>query len=144
MPFAVRMDHTSPEFEEGLLEDCGLLSTRYPDGWVLRLHELGDFFDTDYVRFWETMLDVFQPLHIFGYSHRKGRIGGALDNLTSDRFRIMDSDGAHRSKVRQPAIVSSEPVPGYVTCPQQEERTPSCITCGLCMNGRTPIRFIDH
>ena len=147
MPFAVRMDHQSSDFEKCLIQDLSLLATRHPDGFVIRLHELGDFFSVEYVEFWRSMLDSFENLHIFGYSHCNGAIGKALDNLQfdhPDRFRIMTSDDTVLSDVRPSARVSGETIKHYVTCPQQEKRTPSCITCGLCMNGRTHIRFLPH
>lgn len=150
MNMATRVDHTSPEFESAVRTDVDVLADRYPKGFVVRLHELGDFFSVDYVVMWAELLERHHPLHIFGYSHRTGDIGEALDavqNKHALRFNIMDSDAEHGTGVRPVAVVAPEGT-GFgtkvVTCPEQTGRTMSCATCGLCMNGRTNIHFLPH
>jgi len=144
-PFALRKDHNSPEFYEGLESDLEILSTRNKDGFVVRLHELGDFFSVEYVEFWQSMMLAHSGLKIFGYSHCTGEIGNELDKtfkLFENRFHIMDSNATHDTGVRPTAIVGERE--GHVVCPQQTKKTPSCITCGLCMNGFTKISFLPH
>jgi hypothetical protein len=145
MPYAIRKDHRSPEFYSGITSDLEILSARYPGGFVLRLHELGDFFSVEYVTFWQSMLLAYEGLRIFGYSHCTGEIGNELDEtfkLFEGRFNIMDSDATHRTGIRPTAVVGS--MDDHTCCPQQTKKTPSCITCGLCMNGFTKISFLPH
>jgi hypothetical protein len=147
MPHAVRMDPKAKGFKKAMLADIDVLSKRYPKGYVIRLHELGDFFSVDYVKFWEGLLIDNPRLNIFGYSHQSGAIGAEIDRVFIDhpgRFNIMDSDGAHGTGIRPTATVSEDALEGATDCPQQTKRTPSCITCGLCMNGRTNVRFYPH
>jgi len=143
----VRMDPKAKGFKPAILKDLTTLSKRYPRGYVIRLHELGDFFSVEYVRFWERQLVENPELNIFGYSHQSGEIGDEIDRVFLDykgRFNIMDSDGSHGTGIRPIATVSEIDVPWATDCPQQTKKSMSCITCGLCMNGRTPVRFFPH
>ena len=155
MPFAKRMNPRSKCFRNALQADLNKLSKRHKRGYVVRLHELGDFFSSEYVRFWRDMLKLHSGLSIFGYSHQRdsrkfGRIGTALDKVFLQhrgRFNIMDSDASHGTGVRPVAQVLDEGEtsrPGLITCPQQTKRSRSCVTCGLCMNGQTEVAFLRH
>jgi hypothetical protein len=157
MPFADRNDHESPEFYNTLERDVDYLNTKHPDGFAIRLHELGDFFSTDYVSFWEMLLCTYPALNAFGYSHTTGAIGDMLDMLyvcyatdERPRFAIYDSDNSHGSGVRPTASTIKhvpedfKPPRGTVVCPQQLKKTASCATCGLCPSGDVNLLFITH
>ena len=70
MPFAHRFDHTSPMFYSDLTDQLRKLSLKHKgEGFVVRLHVLGDFFDEQYVKYWELSLNQLPELHAFGYTH---------------------------------------------------------------------------
>jgi len=154
MPFAHRYN-PGPGLVQALADDVATLSGRYPPGFVVRLHVLGDFYSCEYVDTWRTLLARFRPLHVFGYTHRKpgDPIGDRVADVVQaypDRFRVLRSDpdpaagpdplpGAHTLQAG-----ATDPVPGSVVCPEQIGRTASCLTCGLCMNGRTSVSFLLH
>ena len=45
MPFAHRFDHTDPNFISNLEQQLSSLNDKHTEGFVVRLHVLGDFFD---------------------------------------------------------------------------------------------------
>ena len=148
MPFAIRYA-VGPGFFPAVDLDLDTLSNRttraHRPGFVVRLHELGDFPNHDYIDYWVNALEAFPLLHIFGYSHHVGAMADHLDDVWDQypgRFIVRDSDGVHGTGPRIPAVVGARP--GFVPCPQQRAQTPSCITCGLCMNNHTPISFDAH
>jgi hypothetical protein len=152
MPFAHRYDHTHADFYRILDEDLDVLARKYPDGFVVRLHVLGDFFSTKYVQFWYKQLQKHLNLRIFGFTHRNkdGAIGKHLQDVHADfgtRFVIRWSD---RPDLTFSANVikdlSTEPETGkQVVCPQQMGKTAGCNTCGLCWSQpKRQILFVEH
>lgn len=151
MPFATR-HKPGKQLEEALRADVQHLSKKHPKGFVVRLHVLGDFYSAAYVAYWSRLLLTYRPLHLFGYTHWPAdhEIGKAVTQLVQhfqDRVAFRRSD---RTDVTDPlpgamTIGKEEPaVPGTVICPEQTGRTASCTTCGLCMDLRTSVSFIDH
>lgn len=151
MPFAKRYQ-PGPALETALVQDLSSLSARHPDGFVIRLHVLGDFYSTDYVAFWQACLTRFPALRIFGYTHWPAQhpIGHALTHLVltnADRVALRRSDGDRQTDFLPVAMTvgrDAPAVPGTVLCPEQTGQTASCTTCGLCMNGHTSVSFRDH
>jgi len=145
MPVAVRKDAFAPGFLGHLEEDVKALAWRYRGrGFLVRLHELGDFYDFEYVNFWERMLEKYPKLAIYGYSHRNGEIGKKLDEMFlrwKTRFAVMDSNAAMGSWVRPIANTTEK---GGMLCRYQAGKVPSCSMCGTCMNGKTFVRFNIH
>ena len=73
MPFAHRYEH-GELLETRLTDQLTYLARKYPGGFVVRLHILGDFYSVDYVSFWASALKTFPSLHIFGYTaHTTGK-----------------------------------------------------------------------
>ena len=155
MPFAVRFNHKSNGFLDVLEHDIDLLAKRNVNGFSVRLHELGDFYSLEYVAFWERMLIKHNSLHVFGYTHKTGPIGDAIEKLYHDffgRFVIRNSDDSMRKELRLSpywtAKGSKRPSANYegsgIVCPQQTGKSNSCADCGLCMNLKTNIAFIGH
>ena len=147
-PFAIRYA-VGPGLLLAFDHDLETLTNRatraHRPGFVVRLHELGDFPDHDYIDYWVHALEAFPLLHVFGYSHHTGALADHLDAVWDQypgRFVVRDSDAVHGAGPRTPAVVGARP--GFVPCPQQRTQTPSCITCGLCMNTTTPISFDAH
>ena len=54
------------QLEEALEADLRLLAGRHPQGFAIRLHRLGDFYDLHYLRRWAAWLEAIPGLHAFG------------------------------------------------------------------------------
>lgn len=153
MRHAHRYRH-GPALEAALAKDVAHLTAKYPEGVVVRLHVLGDFYSTAYVEHWGRLVRQYPALHVFGYTHREAGtpIGDAvtrLVQLSEGRVRILRSHGFSSEDPLPRAVVvpkgSTAPHPATdVLCPEQTGKTESCLTCGLCMNGRTRVSFLDH
>lgn len=160
MPFAHRFDHTDPNFKPYLEEQLEELNKKHPEGFVVRLHVLGDFYDALYITQWQIWLYKYDNLRVFGYTHHhpKSTLGGMVNNVNRiypDRFRIRFS-GA--SSVDFSAFVEEHhtlsPVRSRWTdesghnlvpvCPEQQNKTASCATCGYCWASDKPIVFLEH
>ena len=140
MPFANRIDHKNTEFLTLLKDEISGLAGKYPLGFVIRLHVLGDFYSVGYVNFWSKQLKKYPNLHLFGYTHREkhSSIGKQLINLNGDRCWIRWSDAGGLFSANCP------PKQGDIVCPEQTGRTKSCLTCGLCWSITKPIGFLEH
>lgn len=151
VPFAKRYE-PGPQLEAAITTDLETLSTRHPEGFVVRLHVLGDFYSVAYVQHWAQLLLEFPALHIFGYTHwpLAHPIGQAVTGLATacpDRVALRRSDRTDATDPLPGAMTIAKgapPVPGTVVCPEQTGQTESCTTCGLCMNTKTAVSFIDH
>ena len=155
MPLARRHRHGADL--EGLLDqELEGLQKVYPEGFVVRLHQLGDFYSVDYVRRWAEWLDRFPALHVFGYTAwpLTSEIGGKLRILAAkrwDRFAIRTS--APESLGGMDAVTAwkmpegDHTEEGAIVCPAQTGKTSCCGSCGLCWadaaKDRT-IAFIAH
>jgi len=149
MPFAHRFKHGAAlvgRLERELKE----LQKRYPKGFAVRLHVLGDFYSVAYVERWASWLEQFPALHIWGYTARLPRvdpIGDAVESLRTNpalgaRFRIRFSGGG-RANLALSADPAEWDTPGFA-CPEQTGRLPSCGACGLCWESPLNVRFVSH
>ena len=152
MPFGTRYAPT-PELPDTITKDVKFLSGKFPEGFVVRLHILGDFYSVPYVEHWNRLVLNYPALHIFGYTHwpQDTEIGQAVQQLVLDypgRVSILrsDADGNPEDVLARAMTVErgAEAAPGTVMCPEMVGKTESCVTCGLCMNSRTSVSFIDH
>jgi hypothetical protein len=143
-PFRSRQDYTEPSFFPRLKLELDKLEKKYPHGYVIRLHVLGDFSSLTYTQQWILWLARYQGLHIFGYTHHKptSRIGKLISqgNTFTDRFRVRFSD----SNVPFSARVETLDKATGIVCPEQTGKTESCLTCGLCWAIDKPITFLPH
>lgn len=131
--------------EDKLREEIATLALYYPNGFVIRLHVLGDFYSLQYVELWADLLTRYQNLHIFGYTARKDcPIGIAIDVLNSGLWgdRVWIRKSMKESFHGLSAVEIPSPV--AITCPQQTGKTKACITCGLCWSVTRPIHFLNH
>lgn len=117
------------------------LSLRHPGGFVVRLHNLGDFQSIDYALWWLALLDQFPLMRIFGYTaHELGTpIGDLLWSASEhrwDRFAMRFSAGTppERGALHDQGIV----------CPNITGKTQCCGTCGLCWQTKRNIAFPSH
>lgn len=151
MPFAHRYDHEHPEFKELLDIQLQELNRKHPEGFVVRLHVLGDFYDSLYAVQWQLWLHDYKNLHVFGYTHHKmtSNVGTILNNINriyKHRFRIRFSDdwdtdfSAHTSTTEDTVRLLGN----GIVCPEQTGQTKSCTTCGYCWASDQPVVFIEH
>jgi len=146
MPHPARLRHGAV-LEARLPVELAALQARHPQGFVVRLHILGDFPTLAYARLWAGWLDAYPALHVFGYSAWKldtpiGIFLRVLSGLRWDRFAVRFS-GALAERA---AIVVRDPAEagGAIVCPAQTDRTACCGTCGLCWSTRRNIAFLQH
>lgn len=150
--------HWAHRFVHGLAlelrleEDLAQLQRRHPGGFVVRLHVLGDFYSTTYVRKWSKWLDRFPALRIFGYTAhtRLTPIGRWIvkTKLTHrDRFSIRFS--GERSSDGTVVVDRVEDIPRQlvrhsVVCPAQTGKTDCCGSCALCWSAKRCVVFLKH
>ena len=140
MHFAPRQKHGA-ELERRLETELPELNQKYPDGFVVRLHVLGDFYSLQYVEKWWTWMLAFLALHVFGYMARQtsdpiGRNVFKLHSLFPERWWVRLSD-----RDNETWLSTGE---SGITCPVQTGKTACCGTCGLCWTAEKPIRFLVH
>lgn len=151
MPFAHRFDHTDPTFKDQLGIQLQQLNNKHPEGFVVRLHVLGDFYDGLYITQWQLWLHKFENLRVFGYTHHAAdsQLGNMINNINRiypDRFRVRFSDdwdqefSAHVSKTEDTVRLLGN----GIVCPEQTGQTSSCTTCGYCWTSDHPVVFIEH
>jgi hypothetical protein len=151
MPFAKR-HRPGPDLEAAVAADVDTLAARSPAGFVIRLHVLGDFYSPEYVAFWSHRLAHVPALRVFGYTHWRHAhpIGAAVSQLVQtfpDRAAFLRSDRTEAQDPLPGAMTIAEgaaAAPATIICPEQTGQTAACTTCGLCMNGRNSVSFIDH
>jgi hypothetical protein len=165
MHLAKRIDHRGIGFEAKLQGELAALQAQHPQGFVVRLHQLGDFFSLAYVQAWAGWLARFPALRIFGYTHWPvdTKIGAEVARIREywwDRFAVRTSlacppQGQERSGSVQalPAATTIWRLPEGarvaegIVCPAQTGKTECCGTCGLCWAGAArgeTIVFVGH
>lgn len=161
LPVAVRFRYNDG-FLMSIEEELVTLGDRFPNGFAVRAHVLGDFVDLDYVRHWQLWMEMVPALHVWGYTaHQAGtEIGDAvyaMNHTYAGRWAFRNSvapdlahDGWQASTTwTKPVKVSSK---GYraiggVVCPAEVGATATCGTCGLCWSPAakdTRIVFLGH
>ena len=147
MNFAVRMPH-GPALERQLWGELTSMQKRYPGGFVVRLHVLGDFYSLGYFELWREALDAFPALRVFGYTARQpgSRIGAAIAELRDeqwDRFAMRTSGALDGPRTMVIDREADKPA-GVILCPAQTGKTRSCGTCALCWATKKDIAFLRH
>lgn len=134
--------------EHSLMLEVEALAHKYPRGFVIRLHVLGDFYSVRYVGFWQRLLFKFPNLHIFGYTgwDLGTDVGNAIDYTRQqyqDRFWIRHSCDQDQNGN---AIYAAEEEYNGKTfdCPEQTGLVDSCVACGLCWTTKKTVRFLTH
>lgn len=135
--------------EDALARELAVLQAAHPDGFLVRLHVLGDFYDADYVRFWGQCLQRFPALHLFGFTARDpaGAIGRAVALLAVEhgwkRAAIRFSGAPHELRAAR-VVEPGERDAAAIMCPAQTEATDCCATCALCWQSERSIAFTRH
>lgn len=146
MHWSHRLIH-GPSLEARLALECVGLAETHPDGFVVRLHVLGDFYSVGYVHLWRLLLHIVPALHVFGFTARVPGtdIGDAVQAVRAahpDRFWIRTSNypsGLSARTVSAPLRATDS-----INCPEQAGRTDCCGTCGLCWTTTKRINFVEH
>ena len=137
------------EFEWRLVDELAALQNRHAeDGFVVRLHMLGDFYSVAYVDLWRAALAEFPDLKCFGYTahHSGSTIGRAVKALADeqwDRFAI---------RVSRPFPINErEAIPlrnafdtRHFICPAQTGADKTCGICAACWESDVNVAFKDH
>ena len=148
MPFAHRFDVSdSLLFKSNLDLQLRELNDKHKDGFVVRLHVLGDFYNAKYISQWSSWIRQYENLHVFGYTHHKvdtqlGRVLDRLNRIYKERFRIRFSDDD--TTLFSAHVGTSTEGIGGIMCPEQTGKTDSCTTCGYCWSSDFPVVFIEH
>lgn len=149
-----RRNRHGPELLDRLTVELADLAQKHPQGFVVRLHTLGDFYSPEYVDFWAYAIDSLPALHVFGYTaHDRKSIIGAKIAAVSEKFwhrwaiRFSSSTPAPMGSTVINYMPVGPIVPEGQVCPAQTEATAACATCGLCWSPAAKdktIVFIRH
>jgi len=148
MPFAKRVKHDDPEFLPTLEKQIDLLCQK-KYGVLLRLHQLGDFYSSQYVHFWRKMLDRHPNLAVYGYTAHApdstiGNVVNWMNEVYAKRWliRFSNFDGKQLCAI---TIASEDAKPaGSFICPEQTGKTQCCATCGACWATTKNVAFLEH
>jgi hypothetical protein len=146
MNWARRIQH-GPEFQERLWHELADKQAAHPQGFLVRLHILGDFYSVEYAELWNEALEAYPALHIFGYTARdpKSDIGLIVCEMLGvwpTRFHVRFSgwNGPKNGSV----VVNAKSETEHVVCPAQQHKTECCATCALCWQSGRTIAFLRH
>ena len=148
MNWSTRLPVTEKMLER-LEDELRELNEKHPQGFVVRLHVLGDFNSIAYVMLWEMWLQEFPNLHVFGYTawlqgSRIGRCVASLAMRDWDRFAVRTSNGVGAASALSVQSEQEAIDKAYIPCPAQTGKSAACVTCALCWQSRNPIAFIEH
>jgi hypothetical protein len=152
MPFATRYA-AGETLEAQITVEVAALAKRHPDGFAVRLHVLGDFYSTDYVALWASLLREFPALHVFGYTARMPGtpIGDAVQVVRGQhrgRFEVRLSGNFTESmaavSMDDPRAVEMVAEKRAFICPEQTGKVAGCGACGLCWTADKPVAFVTH
>lgn len=148
MHAAERIEHGEAMLEPLALELCDL-ARAHPQGFLIRLHVLGDFWSADYVRFWGKMLEALPMMAVFGFTAHDSlsetglAIVETLDAIGWQRFSVRFS-GAVGANMAARVVDHGRKDPEAIACPAQTGGTDCCATCGLCWHSTRSIAFERH
>ena len=153
MMYAIRFNPYNKNFLIRLESDIKTIANKpkNKNGFLLRLHVLGDFYNVDYVLFWKRMLKLYPNLNIYGYTRNhnnskyleKRNIANEiikLNTLFSTRFYIRFSNKLDIEKSANSIELGKK----GITCLAQIDEKKTCATCTLCWSSKKPINFITH
>jgi len=144
-PFAHRFQ-PGKDLELRIAQEIDDLAKRYPRGFAVRLHILGDFYSLRYVALWFTLIKKYPNLHVYGYTAHdpNSDMGSAIRLVGSydiNRWWIRHSVSRYSG---YDMVATKEYTKGDIICPEQTGKSESCLTCGLCWSIEKPVHFITH
>ena len=139
MPFAHRIDHTHPLFYNKLALEIDNLNMINPLGYVIRLHELGDFFDGKYIMWWFTNVSRCPKIKLIGFTAHKS------DSPMGLSIKLLNSlDNVDIRFSGEDTVITDEKIDGTFACPAQISTKINCANCTLCWESDLPVRFKEH
>lgn len=155
MNWSQRLIH-GPALEAALDRELRAMALAHPDGFLVRLHVLGDFYSVAYVERWRQWIEEIGALFVYGYTAWPvgTPIGDAAASLARDdwhRFAVRSSarigeQAAQRSAALLPhgMVPRETSIEGAIVCPEQVGKAACCATCGLCWGTQRNIAFVEH
>lgn len=134
MPWSLRWP-AGKETEDRIEVELAELQAKHPDGFLIRLHALGDFMSVEYVRRWRGWLTMFPALHVYGYTARHDEIGRAVAALAKEnwkRFAIRSSYGMMPDLPATFVVRNGDQERDGIRCPVETGASKTCGTCALC------------
>lgn len=170
------MNATRYQADESLIQqieaDLTYYQAKHPNGFLVRLHVLGDFFSVSYVAQWAKWLAMFPALHVYGYTanqfdapdNKERAIGQAILSLRlacgirfavrfsgsfTDDFSALSADderAADLLKAKKAFICPTQISKKTGKLAKKDEPTlaDSCGDCGLCWQASKPVVFLTH
>jgi hypothetical protein len=152
--------------------DLTELQRKYPSGFLVRLHVLGDFYSVAYVAQWAKWLGMFPALHVYGYTanqpdatdNKERAIGQSILTLRDGcdgRFAIRfsgsmtmqqsalsyDNANARQLVDQKQAFVCPTQISkdtGQLAKKGETTRAESCGACAACWQSSKPVVFHTH
>jgi len=158
MPWAKRIA-PGADLVHALDVELRALARRFPGGFAVRLHVLGDFYSLHYLGSWARWMRDLPQLHVWGYTAHApdSEIGAVIEEANvywPDRWVVRFSrnpqpfgGGRRQTTTIWGRDVTSPQQPEGLVCPASLDRTAACVTCGLCWDpsmADTPIVFVGH
>ena len=149
MHLAKRFKH-GPELERWLPLEVAMLMRAHPDGVLIRLHVVGDFYSVEYVQLWRQMLEEHPNLHVFGFTARidKGcQICAEIARTVAEHWPRFAIRFSNSPEVDIATVSIEHPLQApadSMICPAQTGQTESCGTCALCWTSTKRIAFLQH
>ena len=136
MPFAHRLEH-GKELENRLFDEVGEKCRKAAEKGrkvLVRLHVLGDFYSTDYVLLWRTLMVLHDNLHVWGYTHHNAQTDSDIyKELFTNRVAFPERWFVRWSDTGMHFSANSEELGTTgIVCPEQTGQTQACTTCSLC------------
>ncbi len=122
-----------------LADEIDALAKVYRQGFVVRLHVIGDIYSDEYAAFWVEQTAIHRNLHVFGFTHhlRDSVIGRMVTEWNKNPrvwVRFSDQGGDMSANVEGKGF----------PCPEQTGQTQSCLTCGACWSTTKAVSFKAH
>lgn len=147
-----RLAHEDPERLHQLLRrDIQATLVYEPDGFLLRIHEAGDFVSAAHAEVYDRLAREFENVTFFGYSRAWvspaiAAVLARMNNLPNVAIReSLDRDryrGTGLAPVAYFGPKGLEPERAFM-CPEQLGG-PKCADCGLCWRVTLPVIFRQH
>ena len=171
MMFAVRYN-ADDDLIAAMESELHALQAKHPNGFLVRLHVLGDFYSVQYVAQWAKWLGMFPALHVYGYTanqfdaadNKERAIGQAILSLRmacgirfavrfsgsySDSFSALSADDDralqlldNKQAFKCPTQISKKT--GKLAKKGEETLVSDCGACGLCWQASKPVVFLTH
>jgi hypothetical protein len=147
-----RLAHENPEELHRLLRRDVLATLIYePEGFIVRIHEAGDFVNAAHAEVYLRLAVEFPTVTFFGYS--RGWVNRAIAPVLVAMNGLLNANLRESLDRDRPVGTGNAPVAFYgprelepadaFKCPEQLGG-PKCGDCGLCWRSPRPVVFKQH